>query len=221
MPAPRSRRTSAPSTRAGVELETGAWAAGHAVVAGVDEVGRGALAGPVVAAAVVLDPGRIPDGLADSKTLSRARREKLAELIPSVALGVAIGMAEAAEIDATNVLRATLEAMRRAAGSLPSAPGLLLVDGNARIPGWTGHQQTVVRGDATCASIAAASIVAKVARDRLMTGFHETWPDYGFAEHVGYGTRTHLEALSRLGPCPIHRRSFRGVLTLDLFGEIG
>ncbi len=205
---------------AGVEYEKEAWSDGYYVVAGLDEVGRGALAGPVVAAAVVLDRERIPDGLADSKTLVRTRREALSSAIADSALGVAIACIEAPEIDATNILRATLAAMLQAVGALPVVPDYLLVDGNSRIPEWTGTQRTVVAGDAASASIAAASIVAKVARDRLMAGYSEQWPDYGFADHVGYGTAAHMDAIARLGPCPIHRRTFRGVLTTSLFAGI-
>ncbi|MBK6313207.1 MAG: ribonuclease HII [Blastocatellia bacterium] len=205
---------------AGVEYEQEAWSDGYYVVAGLDEVGRGALAGPVVAAAVVLDRERIPDGLADSKTLVRTRREALSSAIADSALGVAIACIEAPEIDATNILRATLAAMLQAVGALPVVPDYLLVDGNSRIPEWTGTQRTVVAGDAASASIAAASIVAKVARDRLMAGYSERWPDYGFADHVGYGTAAHMDAIARLGPCPIHRRTFRGVLTTSLFAGI-
>ena len=205
---------------AGVEYEQEAWSDGYYVVAGLDEVGRGALAGPVVAAAVVLDRERIPDGLADSKTLVRTRREALSSAIADSALGVAIACIEAPEIDATNILRATLAAMLQAVGALPVVPDYLLVDGNSRIPEWTGIQRTVVAGDAASASIAAASIVAKVSRDRLMTGYSEQWPDYGFADHVGYGTAAHMDAIARLGPCPIHRRTFRGVLTTSLFAGI-
>lgn len=221
MPEPKQRRTPRPRRLAGIEFESDAWAEGHRVVAGLDEVGRGALAGPVVAAAVILDPDRIPEGLADSKTLPRSRREALCAAILDAAVGVAVFQVDAAEIDATNILRASLAAMFRAANSLPSVPDMLLVDGNAKIPDWFGHQRTIVSGDALSASIAAASIVAKVDRDRYMTRCAAEWPEYGFADHVGYGTAAHLAALSRLGPCPIHRRTFRGVLTPSLFAEIG
>ncbi len=206
---------------AGIDFEREAWNEGYRFVAGLDEVGRGALAGPVVAAAVVFDPSRIPDGLADSKKLPRPRRETLSDEIISSALGVAVAMVDAAEIDATNILRATLVAMSRAVASLEVAADYLLVDGNARVPTWSGQQRTIVGGDAASASIAAASIVAKVERDRLMASYDEQWPEYGFSAHVGYGTAAHLAAIARIGPCPIHRRSFRGVLTTSLFAEIG
>lgn len=210
-----------PKQMAGIEFEREAWDRGYRFVAGIDEVGRGALAGPVVAAAVVFDPSRIPEGLADSKTLPRSRREVLSESIARSAIGVSIAMVDAAEIDATNILRATLAAMSRAVEALPVASDFLLVDGNTRIPAWKGQQRTLVGGDAASASIAAASIVAKVERDRLMTSYDELFPGYGFAAHVGYGTAAHLAAIARIGPCPIHRRSFRGVLTTSLFAEIG
>ena len=210
-----------PKQIAGIEFEREAWNQGYRFVAGLDEVGRGALAGPVVAAAVVFDPSRIPEGLADSKTLPRSRREALSESIFRSAIGVSIAMVDAAEIDATNILRATLAAMSRAVEALPVASDYLLVDGNTRIPAWPGQQRTLVGGDAASASIAAASIVAKVERDRLLASYDELWPGYGFAAHVGYGTAAHLAAIARIGPCPIHRRTFRGVLTTSLFTEIG
>ena len=197
-----------------------AWAAGFRLVAGVDEVGRGALAGPVVAAAVVLDPDRVPVGLDDSKRLAARRRETLAEQILATALCCRVARIEAEEIDRVNILRATLAAMRRAVDALCPLADHLLVDGNVALPDWPRSQRTVVGGDGLSASIAAASIVAKVARDRLMRGFDTVWPGYGFASHVGYGTSAHREAIGRLGPCPIHRRSFRGVEPEDLFALV-
>jgi ribonuclease HII len=184
---------------------------GFAVVAGVDEVGRGALAGPVVAAAVVLDPERVPEGLDDSKRLSCAVREKLAAQIRESALAWRIACVDADEIDRVNILRATLSAMRTAVEGLVPEPDLVLVDGNVAIPGLARAQRTIVGGDAASVSIAAASIVAKVARDGLMRDFDAVWSGYGFASHVGYGTLSHREAIRRLGPSPIHRKSFRGV----------
>jgi ribonuclease HII len=179
----------------------------------VDEVGRGALAGPVVAAAVVLDPCRIPEGLDDSKRLTPKRREELAAVILETALCCRIARVEAEEIDRVNILRATLEAMRTAVDLLEPAPDCILIDGNVALPNYPGHQRTVVGGDGLSVSIAAASIVAKVARDRVMREYDALWCEYGFASHVGYGTRAHWNALHSFGPCPIHRRSFRGVLT--------
>ncbi len=197
--------------------ETEAWDAGWRLVAGVDEVGRGALAGPVVAAAVVLDPDRVPDGLDDSKRLAECRREELAEAILESALSCRIARVEADEIDRINILRATLAAMRHAVDALDPEADLLLVDGNVPLPEWPREQRTIVGGDAISASVAAASIVAKVARDRLMRDLDAVWPGYGFSAHVGYGTKAHREAIERLGPCPIHRRTFRGVEQPGLF----
>ncbi len=197
--------------------EREAWTAGSRIVAGVDEVGRGALAGPVVAAAVVFDPERIPEGLDDSKRLTERRREELAVQIRATAVCHAVARVEAEEIDRINILRATLAAMRQAADALDPEADLLLIDGNTPLPKWPRGQRTIVGGDAVSASIAAASIIAKVARDSLMRDLDAVWPGYGFAGHVGYGTKTHREAIERLGPCPIHRRTFRGVEQAGLF----
>ncbi|MCU0936464.1 MAG: ribonuclease HII [Gammaproteobacteria bacterium] len=177
------------------------------LVAGVDEVGRGPLAGPVVTAAVILDPARPIDGLRDSKALTPARREALAALIRERALAWALGRAEVEEIDAHNILRATLLAMERAVLALPVAPERVLVDGNQcpRVP-WP--VEAVVGGDALVPAISAASILAKVARDAEMVELDARHPGYGLAGHKGYPTREHREALARLGPSPIHRRSF-------------
>lgn len=179
------------------------------LVVGVDEVGRGPLAGPVVAAAVLLDPNRIPDGLDDSKRLSAARREALAESLMLCAQ-VGIGQASVEEIDRINILQATFLAMQRAVEALPVAPRLVLVDGN-QAPPWTYPCRTVVGGDAICLSIAAASIVAKVTRDRIMTALDAEFPHYGWASNMGYGTAVHTQALARFGLSPHHRRSFRPV----------
>jgi ribonuclease HII len=180
-----------------------------ALVAGVDEVGRGPLAGDVVAAAVILDPRRPVAGLADSKALRAARREALAGTLRRDAT-VAIGRASVAEIDTLNILQASLLAMHRAVAALPQSPALVLVDGN-RLPDWEFRAAAVVRGDALVAEIAAASIIAKVQRDAEMDELERLWPGYGFARHKGYPTACHLEALRRLGPSPVHRRSFRPV----------
>lgn len=190
--------------------------AGGRIVAGVDEVGRGPLAGPVVAAAVILAPGTRILGLDDSKRLRPAVREALAEEIRARALAVALGQAAVEEIDRWTIAGACRLAMRRAVEALDPAPHLLLVDGRDRLPGdWV--QEAIVKGDSTCASIAAASIVAKVFRDRLMAEADRAYPGYGFARHKGYATREHLEALERLGPCPLHRASFLPRRQLDLF----
>ncbi len=176
-------------------------------VAGVDEAGRGPLAGPVVAAAVILDPDQPIAGLADSKTLSESRRETLAGLIKAKALAWALGRAGAAEIDEINILQASLLAMRRAVEGLPRKPRRVLVDGN-RCPALTVPVQAIVKGDSKVAAISAASILAKVARDQEMQALDARYPGYGFARHKGYPTREHLACLERLGASPVHRRSF-------------
>ncbi|MDI5932310.1 ribonuclease HII [Halomonas kalidii] len=176
-------------------------------LAGVDEVGRGPLVGSVVAAAVILDPARPIAGLSDSKQLSARRREALDAEIRSRALAFAVAEASAAEIDELNIYHATHLAMRRAIDALSVAPEYLLVDGN-RLPGHHVPGQAVVKGDARHPAIAAASILAKVARDADMVSLDARYPDYGFARHKGYPTREHLAALERLGALPEHRRSF-------------
>jgi ribonuclease HII len=183
------------------------------LTAGVDEAGRGPLAGPVIAAAVILDPAQPIDGLADSKALSEAARERLAPLIRARAIAWAIGSAERAEIDAINILEATLLAMRRALLGLAVRPAHVQIDGNRAPPvsDLGCSLETVVRGDATVAAIGAASILAKTHRDALMRQLDRTCPGYGFARHKGYGTAAHLAALSRLGPSSEHRLSFAPV----------
>jgi ribonuclease HII len=176
-------------------------------VAGVDEVGRGCLAGPVVAAAVVLPVDIVLDGLDDSKKLKPEKREALSEAIGRMALAIGIGQVEAEEIDRLNILQAALKAMRLALESLGGRPGHVLIDGNQK-PGSPFPETAVVDGDARSLSIAAASVVAKVYRDRLMSAMDVTWPTYGFARHKGYGSPEHLAALEENGPCPLHRRSF-------------
>jgi ribonuclease HII len=193
-------------------------AAGAGPVAGVDEVGVGPLAGPVVAAAVVLPAVGSMDGLRgldDSKRLSRIARERLAGEIRRRALSVGVAEVAPAEVDALNVYRASLEAMRRAVTGLAESPGHLLVDAR-RVPGVAIPQTPLVGGDGSEACIAAASIVAKVHRDALMRGYEEMFPGYGFAKHKGYGTAAHLAALRRLGPSALHRRSFAPVAQLEL-----
>ncbi len=182
---------------------------GHGSIAGVDEVGRGPLAGPVVAAAVVLDLRKVPAGLADSKALDRDRREELfLEILATAEVG--IGSLSAAEIDRINIRQATLLAMCRALEALPCLPDVALVDGNdpPRLP---CPVETIIKGDAHVPSIAAASIVAKVVRDRMMRRLGEVYPAYGFGSNVGYSTAPHLSALSGNGPCPYHRHSFAPV----------
>jgi len=187
--------------------------AGH--VAGVDEVGMGPLAGPVVAAAVIL-PDRVElPGLDDSKQLTRAARERLAAEIHAQAVALALGEVWPAELDRLNVYRAGLEAMRRAVAALSLAPDHLLVDART-VPGTDCAQTALAQGDARDGSIAAASIVAKVHRDAIMRRLEADHPGYGFARHMGYATREHLAALRRLGPCPMHRRSFQPCAQLPL-----
>ena len=187
-------------------LEDEAARAGLAPVCGIDEAGRGPWAGPVVAAAVILDPQAIPAGISDSKTLDMERREKLFASI-SASADVGIGVAPAGRIDADNILTATLWAMGEAVRGLRGRPALALVDGN-RTPPLAVEVRTVIGGDRRSLSIAAASIIAKVTRDRMMAEFDRHYPGYGFARHKGYGTALHAAALDRLGPCPLHRRSF-------------
>jgi ribonuclease HII len=177
------------------------------LVAGVDEAGRGPLAGPVVAAAVILDDQQPIKGLNDSKKLTAARREKLFDEIRAKALCCCIAEASAEEIDQINILQATMLAMRRAVEGLRLKPVQVLVDGN-RIPVLNVAAEAIVKGDAKVASIAAASILAKVHRDRLCERMHEAYPGYGFATHKGYPTADHLGLLAQLGPCPEHRKSF-------------
>jgi ribonuclease HII len=177
---------------------------------GVDEAGRGPLAGPVMAAAVMLDPERPVDGLRDSKKLSAAARERLADAIRLHAVAWCVAEASVAEIDQLNILHATLLAMQRAVAGLGRAPDEVWVDGN-RCPNWAWRSQAVVKGDDKVAAIAAASILAKTARDQFMCRLHDEFPTYGFAQHMGYGTTAHLEALKAHGACPQHRRSFAPV----------
>jgi len=190
--------------------EEEAWARGLRV-AGVDEVGRGPLAGPVVAAAVILDPASPIEGLRDSKLLTPRQRRGLARLIRRQALAWAVGRVGPGRIDAVNILEATWLAMRAALARLRVAPGLVLVDGRLRVPSANWPQRAIVGGDRRCASIAAASILAKVARDAVMIRADRRYPGYGFRLHKGYATAAHFDALARLGPCPLHRLSFHGV----------
>lgn len=191
-------------------FEREARGSGFLRVAGVDEAGRGPLAGPVVAAAVILPEGEPIRGLDDSKALAEAVRERLFEEIHIRAL-VGVGVATHEEIDALNILQATFLAMRRAVQALPVSADFLLIDGNQRIPGLATPQRALVKGDARSASVGAASIVAKVTRDARMRALCAEHPGYGFSRHKGYPTPDHYEALRRLGPSPVHRRSFRGV----------
>ena len=176
-------------------------------VCGVDEAGVGPLAGPVVAVACVLNPERIPKGLNDSKKLSAGRRAELFVEISEVA-DVGVGIVSAQDIDRINILQATYRAMTLAVENLPGGADFVLVDGNRLPPALVGRSHAIVKGDARSLSIAAASIVAKVTRDRIMELADQMWPAYGFARHAGYGTKMHLEAIASTGACPIHRMTF-------------
>lgn len=187
-------------------------------VAGVDEAGRGPLAGPVVAAAVILDPDCIPDGLNDSKVLTAARRADLRTAILGCAR-VGVGIASVEEIDELNILWATMLAMTRAVEALGIAPAMVLVDGN-RCPKWQWPSEAVVGGDARCLSIAAASIIAKEHRDAMMRDYDAAWPGYGWASNKGYAAPDHRAALKALGPSPIHRRSFAPVREAQMVLEL-
>jgi ribonuclease HII len=202
-------------------LERELVASGFHLIAGVDEVGRGALAGPVVAAAVIFDLDDLPEGIDDSKKLTRIKRERLAAEIKRRAVGFAIARVEHDAIDRLNIHRASLLAMQMAVKALQPPPECVLIDGRHTLPNLNCPQRAVVKGDSISVSIAAASIIAKVARDRWMKDYDEKYPGYGFASHVGYSTFAHQEALARLGPSPIHRKTFRSLSyqpLLDLMG---
>lgn len=177
------------------------------LIAGVDEAGRGPLAGPVVAAAVILDPMRPIDGLRDSKKLTEASRERLAAEIKERALNWSVAHATVEEIDELNILQATMLAMKRAISGLTVRPSLVLVDGN-RVPRIDLPVNAIIQGDDKIAAISAASIIAKTTRDHWLEELDERYPEYGFAKHKGYGTKEHLEALAKYGPLPVHRKSF-------------
>ncbi len=196
-------------TLATYKVERTAAKAGQAPVAGVDEAGRGPWAGPVVAAAVILDPDAIPDGIADSKALNEAQRERVfAEIYKTAMVGV--GICSAAEIDDINILNATMAAMRVALANLAVRPALALIDGN-RVPGADIPSRAIIKGDATCLSIAAASIIAKVTRDRMMIELGRQYPGYGFERHKGYGTPEHQRGIAQLGVMMEHRKTFKPI----------
>ena len=199
-----------PPPSAPYRYEARAWRSGVGRVAGIDEAGRGPLAGPVVAAAVILAPDRRVASLADSKLLTPERREELFLVIHERALAVGVSAVDHETIDRVNILEATRRAMAGALAALGVVPELVITDFVA-LPALPCPQRNLVAGDRRCASVAAASIVAKVTRDRLMLEADRRFPEYGFARHKGYGTVEHLAALDRHGPCPIHRRSFAGV----------
>lgn len=192
-------------------LEGQVFQEGYKLVAGVDEAGRGPLAGPVVAAAVILDPAMVIEGLNDSKKLSSKQRDLLFDLIMEKAYAVAVAETSASVIDIINILQATRQAMLAAVKQLQPQPDYLLIDGINTIDS-SLPQQVVKQGDARSASIAAASIIAKVTRDRQMQEYDQQYPEYGFASHKGYGSARHLDMLRKYGPCPIHRLSFAGVV---------
>lgn len=193
-----------------LEFEKEIWAKGR-IPAGVDEAGRGPLAGPVVAAAVVLPDDCKIEGLDDSKKLSHSKREKILEEIKSIAISYAVGIVEPEEIDKINILRASLLAMEISVKQLTTKPDYLLIDGNQKTS-LLLMQETIVKGDSKSCSIAAASILAKVTRDTIMEEYHSIYPEYNFKGHKGYPTKEHYQALREYGPCPIHRKTFRGVL---------
>ena len=204
-------------------IESGLFAAGHRLIAGADEVGRGAIAGPVAAAAVILNPFCVPEGINDSKQLTRLQRERLFDQIVASALAYAIARIEHDVIDRINIHHASLAAICEAVKGLNPIPDYVLIDGKFKVPQLSCPQEPIIKGDGLSVSIAAASILAKVTRDRWMREADQAYPGYGFAQHVGYNTRAHQEALSQLGPSAIHRLSFHGVLTrqtaLDLKEE--
>ncbi len=193
-----------------LRYETETRGMGFSRIAGVDEAGRGPLAGPVVAAAVVLPAGISIEGLTDSKKLSPAAREKYYSIIQIVAEAVGVGIVREDAIDEINILQASLLAMKQAVAKLPVPADYLLIDGNRTIESPL-PQKAIVKGDSLSLSIAAASVIAKVTRDRMMDVYHEKFPTYGFDKHRGYGTQLHLDRIKQFGPCPIHRKTFKGV----------
>lgn len=180
---------------------------GKNLICGVDEAGRGPLAGPVCAAAVIMPKGLIIEGVNDSKKLTAKKREKLFDIIKNEAVCYSVAFASASEIDEINILNATHLAMTRAVEGLEKVPEVVLVDGNS-LPKWYYNSEAIVKGDAVCHSVACASILAKVSRDRLMLLEAEKYPQYSFEKHKGYGTKVHVQALKEYGPCPIHRKTF-------------
>lgn len=189
---------------------------GKKLICGVDEAGRGPLAGPVCAAAVIMPEGLIIEGVNDSKKLTSKKREKLFDIIKNEAICYSVAFASASEIDEINILNATHLAMTRAVEGLEKVPEVVLVDGNS-LPKWYYDSEAIVKGDAVCHSIACASILAKVSRDRLMLLEAEKYPQYSFEKHKGYGTKVHVQALKEYGPCPIHRKTFlKKILKTDV-----
>ena len=193
-----------------LEYETTARRKGYDLIAGVDEAGRGPLAGPVVAAAVLFASDWQLEGLDDSKKLSSQTRQRLFPIIKDQALGYGIGIVDVKTINEINILQAALLAMKNAVEALPKKPSLLLIDGNKRID-YEAEQWTIIKGDSLSQSVAAASVLAKVTRDKIMREYHEQFPQYAFDKHKGYGTRLHRDQIKKHGPSPIHRRTFKGV----------
>ncbi|MCK4428405.1 MAG: ribonuclease HII [candidate division Zixibacteria bacterium] len=191
------------------------WGQGWELVGGVDEVGRGPLAGPVVAACVILPKNIFLSGVDDSKKLTKIKREKLFDQIMDHAIEVGIGIVREKTIDRLNILNASLKAMWKAVKGLKTSPQFVLVDGNQKIPNLPFPQMPIVKGDSQSISIASASIVAKVTRDKIMHNYHKKYPEFWFAENKGYCTKSHLEALKEFGPCKIHRRSFKIIKLLE------
>lgn len=205
-------RADRPVWTIGFDFEEQARSEGYRLIAGVDEVGRGCLAGPVVAAACILDNSKpYPDGIDDSKKLTAAKRERIATELRECAVAYGIGQIEADEIDRINILEATKKAMIIAIDSLSPAADFLLIDA-LRLKLCPLPQKAIIKGDSISVSIAAASILAKTYRDELMTAYDTEYPQYGFAGHKGYGAATHFAALRQFGPCPLHRKTFRGVV---------
>lgn len=194
-----------------LEYEKKYWAMGKKLVAGIDEAGRGPLAGPVYAACVVFEPGVVIDGINDSKKLSEKKREQLFDIIKEKALYYSIVSVDEKEIDRINILEATFKAFRESLNSLPKMPDIALIDGN-RAKEIPTEYETVVKGDSKSQSIAAASILAKVARDRFVMELDEKYPQYGFKKHKGYPTKDHYAAIEKYGPSPVHRLTFKGVV---------
>jgi ribonuclease HII len=195
-------------------FERAARASGHSRIAGLDEAGRGPLAGPVVAAAVILPYGLLIPGVTDSKQLSSQQRERLFQAIVASAVAFGIGIVDERTIDTINILEASILAMERALAGLTVSPDYLLIDGNFTLPRVPLTQQAVIKGDCLSHSIAAASILAKVTRDRLMIELHERYPRYNFRKHKGYGTREHIALIREFGPCEAHRRTFEPVASI-------
>ena len=219
----KTERHQTPIMACDTSIERELFAAGHRLIAGADEVGRGAIAGPVMAAAVILNPFCVPVGVNDSKQLTRRQRERLAIEIRRSALAFAIARVEHDEIDRINIHRASLAAIGEAVKALNPLPDYVLIDGKFKVPELACPHAAIIKGDGLSVSIAAASILAKVARDEWMREVDEEYPGYGFAQHVGYNTRVHQRAIGQLGPSAIHRLTFHGVLThqaaLDLREE--